>query len=44
MELMEVIKSCGVEVTGIVKAYIKACVIALQIQLDCIDRVCGLEM
>ena len=40
MELMELVKSHGVEVTGVVKAYLKACVIALQIQLDCIDRVC----
>ena len=39
MELMEMLKVHGIEVTGVVKAYLKACVIALLIQLDCIDRV-----
>lgn len=44
MELMELVKAYGIEVTGVVKAYVKACVIALQIQLDCIDRVCILTV
>ena len=39
MEIMQILQENGVEVTGIVKVYVKACIIATEIQLDCIDHV-----